>query len=119
MKRLSALVAIAAATLSATPSQADVTTKQFLQLYFSPDGEDLGALRIAAMEQGIHSLNDHIAATGGKADYCQPASLVLTASQLADMVKRATEKDSKLEDQPLSVTLIGVLESTFPCTAAK
>jgi hypothetical protein len=31
------------------------------------------------------------------------------------MVKRAADKDSKLEDQSLESTLLGALQATFPC----
>ena len=42
--------------------------------------------------------------------------LVLTGSQIADMLKRAVEeKDSKLGDMRLPSALIFVLQRTFPC----
>lgn len=118
MNRLAAFAALPLTVLMATPSMADITTKQFIQLYFSPDGQDLGALRIGAMEQGIHAVNATLVEAQPPAPlYCQPDALVMTASQLADMVKRAVDKDSKIEEQPLATTLLGVLRATFPCAA--
>ncbi|HVV65217.1 MAG TPA: hypothetical protein VHC42_07095 [Rhizomicrobium sp.] len=116
MKRILVIAAIGAALVAAAPARASVTTKQFLELYYSPDGQDLGALRIQAMEQGLHEMNSYVAKTRKEQPvYCQPDPLVLTASQLADMVKRAADKDSKLEDQSLESTLLGALQATFPC----
>lgn len=119
MKRLIG-VAIAFATLAiATPACADTATaKQFLQLDGSEDGRDLAEVKITALEEGIRVANAHLAGTaGGKALYCQPASLVLTGSQLADMVSRAVTDDKKLQDVPLPTVLLGVLQKTFPCGA--
>jgi hypothetical protein len=119
MKRLVG-IAIACATLaSINPALADTATaKQFLQLDGSEDGRDLAQVKIAALEEGLRAANAQLASTAGsKALYCQPASLVLTGSQLADMVSRAVAGDKKLEDVPLPTVLLGVLQKTFPCAS--
>lgn len=120
MKRFIGIAILCAAALSpATPAWADTATaKQFLQLDASEDGKDLAELKIAALEEGIRVANAHMAGTaGGKPLYCQPASLRLTGSQLADMVSRAVAENDKLEDVPVPTVLLGVLQKTFPCAA--
>jgi len=114
-------IAIACATMaSINPAMADTATaKQFLQLNGSEDGRDLAEVKITALEEGIRVANARLAATAGsKPLYCQPVSLVLTGSQLADMVGRAVGENDKLEDVPLPVVLLGVLQKTFPCGAS-
>jgi hypothetical protein len=101
----------------AGPAWADAATaKQFLQLDSSEDGRGLAEVKITSMEEGIRVANAHLAA-GSKPLYCQPASLVLTGSQLADMVGRAVGANDKLEDVPMPTVLLGVLQKTFPCAA--
>ena len=120
MTRLIAmLLASAALVAAAVPARANVpTAKQFLQLAGSEDGRDLADVKITSLEQGIRAANAQLAGTAGsKALYCQPASLVLTGPQLADMVGRAVAADDKLEDAPLPTVLLGVLQKTFPCAA--
>jgi hypothetical protein len=111
-------IAIACATIAAaSPAWADAATaKQFLQLATSEDGRDLAEVKIISLEQGIRVANANLTA-GSKPLYCQPASLVLTGSQLADMVGRAVAADKKLEDVPIPLALLGVLQKTFPCAA--
>lgn len=113
------LITCAATLAAANPAFADTATaKQFLQLDASEDGKGLAELKIAALEEGIRVANARFAGTAGsKPLYCQPASLVLTGSQLADMVGRAVGQNDKLEDVPVPAVLLGVLEKTFPCTA--
>lgn len=113
------LITCAATLAAANPAFADTATaKQFLQLDASEDGKGLAELKIAALEEGIRVANARLAGTAGsKPLYCQPASLVLTGSQLADMVGRAVGQNDKLEDVPVPAVLLGVLEKTFPCTA--
>jgi len=114
--RLTALtLACAAMIAAAVPAHADVTAKQFLQLVNSEDGRDLGETKLVAMEEGIRTTN--AALTSGSKLYCQPATLVLTGPQIADMLRRAVAANDKLEDQPVSSVVLGVLESTFPCAA--
>jgi hypothetical protein len=113
-------IAIACATLAIVPSaSADTATaKQFLQLDASEDGKGLAEVKITALEEGIRAANAQLAGMAGRKPlYCQPASLVLTGSQLADMVSRAVTGDKKLEDVPVPVVLLGVLQKTFPCAA--
>jgi hypothetical protein len=118
MKRFIGIAIACATALAATyPARADTATaKQFLQLEASEDGKDLAELKITSLEQGIRVTNAHVAgAAGSKPLYCQPASLVLTGSQLADMVRRAVAENDKLEDVPVPTVLLGVLQKTFPC----
>jgi len=117
MKRI--ILACIAVLAAAWPASADTATaKQFLQLDASDDGQSLAELKITALEEGIRVANAHMAGTaGGRALYCQPASLVLTGPQLADMVGREVGGNKKLENQPLPTVLLGVLQKTFPCPA--
>jgi hypothetical protein len=110
-------IVCATAFISTDPALADAATaKQFLQLDASDDGQSLAEVKITSLEQGIRVTNAQVAGTaGGKALYCQPASLVLTGSQLADMVRRAVAENDKLEDVPVPVVLLGVLQKTFLC----
>jgi hypothetical protein len=120
MKRFIGVAIMCAAALAASnPAWADAASaKQFLQLDASDDGQSLAEVKITSLEQGIRVTNAHIAGTaGGKPLYCQPASLVLTGSQLADMVRRAVAENDKLEDVPVPTVLLGVLQKTFPCAA--
>ena len=119
MKRI-AIACIAALSAAAFPASADTATaKQFLQLDASEDGRGLAEVKITSLEEGIRVANAHLAATAGSRPlYCQPASLVLTGSQLADMVGREVGGNRKLEDQPLPIVLLGVLQKTFPCGAS-
>ena len=77
----------------------------------------LAISKIESMEAGVHEANEYLVKTRSeKALYCQPEKLVLTGSQIADMLKRAVEeKDSKLGDVRLPSALIIVLQRTFPC----
>lgn len=118
MKRLLTLSFVCAAIVAAAvPARADGTAKQYLQLDASDDGQALAETKIAAQEEGIRVVNAGL--PSGSKLYCQPATLVLTGPQLADMVRRAVAADDKLEDQMVSSVLLGVLEKTFPCAAAK
>ena len=105
----------AAIMATAVPAHADATAKQFLQLVNSEDGRDLGETKLVALEEGIRATNAALAQ--GSRLYCQPPTLVLTGPQIADMLRRAVAANDKLEDQPVSSVLLGVLESTFPCAA--
>jgi hypothetical protein len=121
MKRFIGIAIMCSAALtSASPAWADAATaKQFLQLDASEDGRDLAELKIASLEEGIRVANAHLASTAGSTPlYCQPASLVLTGSQLADMVGRAVGQDKTLQNVPVPVVLLGVLQKTFPCAVA-
>jgi endonuclease/exonuclease/phosphatase family metal-dependent hydrolase len=113
------VIACIAALTAAIPASADTATaKQFLQLDASEDGRGLAEVKITAMEEGIRVANAHLAVTAGSRPlYCQPASLVLTASQLADMIGREVGGNRKLEDVPVPIVLLGVLQKTFPCEA--
>jgi hypothetical protein len=120
MKRFIGIaIMFVAAMATANTAWADAATaKQFLQLDASDDGQSLAEVKITSLEQGIRVANAHVAGTaGGKPLYCQPASLVLTGSQLADMVRRAVAENDKLKDVPLPTVLLGVLQKTFPCAA--
>ncbi len=121
MKRFIGIAIVCAAAIpGANSAWAEAATaKQFLQLDASEDGKDLAELKIATLEEGIRVANARLASTAGsKPLYCQPASLVLTGSQLADMVGRAVGANDKLEDVPIPTVLLGVLEKTFPCATA-
>ena len=109
-------VACAAMMVCALPAHADATAKQFLQLVNSEDGRDLGETKLVALEEGIRATDAALAP--GSRLYCQPPTLVLTGPQIADMLRRAVAANDKLEDQPVSSVLLGVLETTFPCAAA-
>jgi hypothetical protein len=116
MTRFLVLSFACAALVAATaPARADATAKQYLQLEASEDGVLLAETKIASVEEGIRVTNTTLAQ--GSKLYCQPATLVLTGPQLADMVRRAVAADEKLEKQMMSSVLLGVLEKTFPCTA--
>ena len=105
----------AAAVVAAVPARAEVTAKQFLQLVDSEDGRDLGETKLVALEEGIRTTNAALAA--GSRLYCQPATLVLTGPQLADMLRRAVAADDKQKDKPMPAVMLDVLEKTFPCVA--
>jgi hypothetical protein len=117
MKLLPCIAVLFTASLAASRvMSADApTAKQFLQLAGSEDGRDLADVKIISVEQGINVANAHLAS---HPLYCQPAALVLTGPQLADMVGRAVAADKKLEDVPLPAVLLGVLQKTFPCAPA-
>jgi hypothetical protein len=118
MKRFAGMV-FAVLAASSTPCWAD-TAKQFLQLYYSEDGQgqDLAVVKIGSMEAGVHQANEYLKAHNQTPIYCQPPQLVLTAPQVADMIHRAAEeKDSKVKDMTVSASLLFVLQRTFPCTA--
>jgi hypothetical protein len=114
MKRFAGMV-LAGLVASAGPSLAD-KAKQFLELYTSEDGQALAIAKISSMEAGMHEVNAYLVAHNEKPLYCQPAQLVLTGSQTADMIKRAAdEKGSKIEDMTIPGALLFVLQRTFPC----
>jgi len=116
MKRFAGMV-FAVLAVSSAPCWAD-TAKQFLQLYNSEDGqgEALAVVKIVSMEAGVHQANEYLKAHNQTPLYCQPPQLVLTGSQIADMIHRAAaEKNSKVEDMTIPVALIFVLQKTFPC----
>jgi hypothetical protein len=114
MKRFAGMV-FAVLAVSSAPCWAD-TAKQFLQLYNSEDGQDLAVVKIASMEAGVHQANEYLKAHNQTQIYCQPPQLVLTGSQIADMIYRAAhEKNSKVEDMTVSASLLFVLQKTFPC----
>src|ERR1700753_2515989 len=111
MKRFAGMV-FAVLAASSTPCWAD-TAKQFLQLYYSEDGQgqDLAISKISSMEAGVHQANEYLKAHNQTPLYCQPTQLVLTGSQLADMIHRAAdEKDSKVKDMTVSGALLFVLQ---------
>jgi predicted secreted protein len=115
MKRLAGLV-FATLVVSAGPCMA-ITAAQFLQLYNSEDGQLLAISKIESMEAGVHEANEYLVKTrNDKPLYCQPPQLVLTGSQIADMLKRdVEEKGSKLGEVRLPSALLIVLQRTFPC----
>ena len=116
MTRFLVLLFASAAVVAATaPARADGTAKQFLQLDASDDGVSLAELKISSLEEGIRTANTTLGSNAKL--YCQPATLVLTGTQLADMIRRAVTQNDKLEDQPLPGVLLDVLEKTFPCAA--
>ncbi len=116
MTRFIAVLFAGAAVFAATaPARADATAKQFMQLVDSEDGRALGETKLVALEEGIRTTNGALASATKL--YCQPPTLVLTGPQIADMLRRAVAANDKLEDQPVSSVLLGVLESTFPCSA--
>lgn len=112
---IAVLFASVAVVSAAAPARADATAKQFMQLVDSEDGRALGETKLVALEEGIRATNAALA-TGTKL-YCQPATLVLTGPQIADMLRRAVAANNKLEDQAVSAVLLNVLETTFPCAA--
>jgi len=108
-------MALAAFIATTGPSLAD-TAKQFLELYNSEDGQGLAISKIASMEAGVREANEYLKTHGERPLYCQPAQLVLTGPQIADMIRRAAEeKDSKVEDMTIPGALLFVLQKTFPC----
>lgn len=113
MRFIALFLASAAILLAVAPARADGTAKQFLQLDASDDGVALAETKIASQEEGIRVVNASLPA--GSKLYCQPAALVMTGPQLADMVRRAVKADDKLEDKAMSSVLLDVLEKTFPC----
>ena len=118
MKRFAGMVFTVLAA-SSTPCWAD-TAKQFLQLYYSEDGQgqDLAVVKIVSMEAGVHQVNEYLKANNQTPIYCQPQQLVLTGPQLADMIHRAAEeKDSKVKEMTMPSALLFVLQKTFPCGA--
>ncbi len=116
MNRFAVMAAVAMVAAAASPSQAGVSTKQFLDVYDSEDGQPAAELQIAAMEQGLLELNRYVAKIRDEQPvYCQPEQLSLTGPQLADMVHRGVAENPKLKDQPLSVSLLAILQKTFPC----
>ena len=118
MKRFAGMV-FAVLAASSAPCCAD-TAKQFLQLYDSEDGQGqaLAVVKIVSMEAGVHQANEYLKAHNQPPLYCQPPQLVLTGSQIADMIHRAAaEKNSKVEDMTVSASLLFVLQRTFPCAA--
>ena len=116
MRFITLLFAGAAMVAATAPARADVTAKQFLQLVNSEDGRDLGETKLVALEEGIRATN--AALVQDSRLYCQPPTLVLTGPQIADMLRRAVAADQKLEDQPVSSVVLGVLKTTFPCVTA-
>jgi hypothetical protein len=114
MARFAGMILVALVAM-AGPSLGD-TAKQFLQLYNSEDGQGLAIAKISSMEAGVHQANEYLKAHGQTPLYCQPPQLVLTGSQIGDMIRRAAEeKDSKVEDMTVSAALLFVLQKTFPC----
>lgn len=116
MRVIALLFATAVLVAATAPARADATAKQFLELDASDDGVLLAETKIASVEEGIRVTNAALAS--GSKLYCQPPTLVLTGTQLADMLRRAVAADDKLKNQAMSVVLLDVLEKTFPCTAA-
>jgi hypothetical protein len=47
--------------------------------------------------------------------YCQPGKLVITDSQMIDMMRRAMKDNPKWGDFPLGMTVLVTLQRTFPC----
>ncbi|MEI9931746.1 MAG: hypothetical protein WDM89_14720 [Rhizomicrobium sp.] len=116
MTRVFALLFAAAIVCASESARAEGTAKQFLELDAGDDGVALAEAKISSQEEGIRVVNAALP-TGSKL-YCQPATLVLTGTQLADMVRRAVTADEKLEDTAMSSVLLGVLEKTFPCVSS-
>ncbi|HVU20786.1 MAG TPA: hypothetical protein VHE09_08650 [Rhizomicrobium sp.] len=117
MTRFTAMILAGVAIIATAPAHADGTAKQFMQLVDSEDGRALGETKLVALEEGIRVTNASLGPTAKL--YCQPPTLVLTGPQIADMLRRAVAANDKLEDQAVSAVLLGVLETTFPCAAAK
>lgn len=116
MRFIALLFASTAVVAVSAPAHADVTAKQFLQLVDSEDGQALGETKLVALEEGIRVTNASLAPTAKL--YCQPATLVLTGPQLADMLRRAVAADESQKNKPMSAVMLDVLEKTFPCVAA-
>ncbi len=70
---------------------------------------------IGAMEIGLLWANVGLKHQGQALLYCQPDKLVITNSQMIDMIRRAIKDDAKLGDYPVGMVVLVTLQKTFPC----
>ena len=70
---------------------------------------------ISAMQIGLLWANAELKHRGQALLYCQPDKLVITNSQMIDMMRRAIKDDAELGGYPLGMVVLVTLQKTFPC----
>jgi hypothetical protein len=70
---------------------------------------------IGGMQIGLLWANVVLKERGQPLLYCQPDKLVITDSQMIDMMRRAMNDNPKWGDFPLGMMVLVTLQRTFPC----
>jgi hypothetical protein len=106
------------AALSSTANSAEDSTREVLRLYdkflVPEDRKHIDSL-IGGMQTGLMRANVELKHRGEALLYCQPDRLVITDSQMIDMMRRAIKDDAKLGDYPLGMVVLVTLKKVFPC----
>jgi len=104
------------------PSGAEPNATAFLEMYDGGDQEarQTAEFGISMIEIGLEWANTE-ATRRTQPLFCLPPKLVMTASQLIDVVRRGIEEDRRLglryqiANLPLGAALLVSLERVFPC----
>ena len=109
--------AILASLAFATPAHAEDSAKETLAAI---DGQNQGisklmTLIMAKTGNGIEWANTRVVSEGGKALFCMPEKLGLTASQITEMLRSYVEEHPSVADLPAGLILVSAYIETFPC----
>jgi hypothetical protein len=92
------------------------TISDFIRLHDEPLGRGPTESQILGMQTGFLQANSFLKKNRKEAPlFCQPETLVLTADQLVDMLRRGVKEQPELNDSALSFALLTVMQHTFPC----
>ena len=89
----------------------------FLKAYDRGDGAQRRELelQISMIEEGFVWANEELKSRKSPPLYCVSDKLVLTGSQLFDIVRRVTREDKSLSNAPLGKALLSSMQRVFPC----
>ena len=116
--QLVAVGAVASSTFIAAPARAEMTAREMLSNYKlgSPKTRELIEYGFRMNENGAGWLNAYLVTVRKeKPAYCLPAKLALTGTQLIDILRRTSDEEQVLRDQPWGLALLAALQKTFPC----
>jgi hypothetical protein len=115
---LIAIGAVASSTFIAAPARAEMTAREMLSNYElgNPQTRELIEYGFRMNENGVGWLNSYIVTVRKeKPAYCPPEKLAFTGTQLIDILRRASDEEHLLWDQPWGLALLTALQRTFPC----
>lgn len=109
------LLAFAASTATAEENGSIRSTLDAYDKILVPKDRKIIETLIGGMTIGLLWANATLKERGQPLLYCQPDKLVITQSQIIDMMRRTMKDNPKWGDFPLGMMVLMTLQRTFPC----
>lgn len=103
-------------------ARAEQTVNELLKDYNSAKGDkrSIIELLVSQTENGMNWANIHVQVVRNeKPLYCDPENLVLTGSQILDMLRREAKEFPETGRHPYGYGILAVKIKTFPCPQTK